>query len=92
MIDSIKKSYDNSITDEFIKPFVCVDANNNFLGKIENGDFVFAFNYRSDRMRQLSYVLCQDDFLDYSMEKKTIDYLTMTNYDEKLENAKVVRC
>jgi 2,3-bisphosphoglycerate-independent phosphoglycerate mutase len=90
LIDSIKKSYDNSITDEFIKPFVCVDANNNFLGKIENGDVVFAFNYRSDRMRQLSYVLCQDDFLDYSMEKKTIDYLTMTNYDDKFENAKVL--
>jgi 2,3-bisphosphoglycerate-independent phosphoglycerate mutase len=90
LIDSIKKSYDNSITDEFIKPLVCVDENNNCLGKIENGDMVFAFNYRSDRMRQLSYVLSQDDFLDYSMEKKTIDYLTMTNYDDKLENAKVL--
>ena len=63
LIESIKKSYDNSITDEFIKPLVCVDENNNCLGKIENGDIIFIAEKveysRWDRFKEIMSVLGQ---------------------------------
>jgi 2,3-bisphosphoglycerate-independent phosphoglycerate mutase len=53
----VRESYNNGITDEFIEPFTCVDEHGNPLGLIAEGDSVICFNYRADRVRQITRVL-----------------------------------
>ena len=90
ILTSIKKSYDESITDEFIKPIVCVDDKGNPKSRIMDNDIVFCFNYRSDRMRQITSVLTQIDMVDYGMSKINLNYLTLTQYDQSFHNVSVL--
>src|ERR1700742_2498976 len=53
----VNESYNNGITDEFIEPFVCVDEDGEPIAKIGDGDAVICFNYRADRVRQITRVL-----------------------------------
>ena len=55
----VRESYNNGITDEFIEPFTCVDELNSPLGLIAEGDAVICFNYRADRVRQITRVLAR---------------------------------
>ena len=82
IIKSVKDSYANGVTDEFIKPIVCMKSDGNPVSLIEDGDVLFSFNYRSDRMRQLSRVLTQENNLKINIKKKDLHFITMTNYDE----------
>jgi len=84
-VAAIQKSYDDGITDEFIKP-ILLDKN----ATIKADDVVFFFNYRTDRGRELTEVLSQQDFPEFDMKKLPLYYVTMTTYDEKFENIKVV--
>jgi 2,3-bisphosphoglycerate-independent phosphoglycerate mutase len=60
---SIKKSYKNDITDEFIKPIIMTNNNNNQpIANIKDGDVVIFFNFRTDRGRQLTEALTQNAF------------------------------
>lgn len=88
--DAIQKSYDQEITDEFIKPLVVVDENQIPLAKIKPDDVVIFFNFRTDRGRELTEVLSQIDFHEYNMHKMPLYYVTMTNYDETYANIKVI--
>ena len=90
ILSSIQTSYSDGITDEFIKPIVCIKDNNQPVSKIENDDVVFCFNYRSDRMRQMSRVLTQEDNVDFDMKKIKLKYLTLTQYDESFKNISVL--
>ena len=90
VIESVAKSYQNDVTDEFIKPIVKVGANNEPIGSIEVGDVVICFNFRTDRGREISTALTQKDFPEQAMAKLPLYYVTMTNYDESFENVKVV--
>ena len=72
VIKSIKNSYKKKTFDEFILPTVCVDSNNQPFGTINDEDVVFCFNFRSDRMRQITSVLSQKDFPKYDMTKKKL--------------------
>jgi len=90
ILSSIQTSYSEGITDEFIKPIVCIKDNNQPVSKIENDDVVFCFNYRSDRMRQMSKVLTQEDNVDFDMKKIKLKYLTLTQYDESFKNISVL--
>ena len=87
---SIKKSYKNDITDEFIKPIIMTDSNNQPIANIKDGDVVIFFNFRTDRGRQLTEALTQNDFHEQNMHKLNLYYVTMTNYDENFSNIKVV--
>ena len=89
-VEGMKNSYQNDVYDEFIKPIVITDENGNVDGKIEEGDVVFMFNYRTDRGREISQVLCQEDFPDYNMKKLDLYFVTMTNYDESFKNVEVL--
>jgi len=53
----VKECYNNAITDEFIVPFVCVDAAGKPIGLVEDEDVLINFNYRADRARQITRVL-----------------------------------
>ena len=82
-LHSIQESYDNNVTDEFIEPIVVTDATNTPLAKIEDGDVVVFFNFRTDRGRQLTEVLTQCDMHEFNMHKlNDLYYVTMTNYDD----------
>jgi 2,3-bisphosphoglycerate-independent phosphoglycerate mutase len=90
VIDSIQKSYDEGVTDEFIKPIVMVDNNNQPIGLIKNKDVVICFNFRTDRLRQITTVLTQKDMPENGMQTMDLYYLTMTRYDENFEGIKVI--
>ncbi|VAV82684.1 2,3-bisphosphoglycerate-independent phosphoglycerate mutase [hydrothermal vent metagenome] len=87
---SIQESYEDDITDEFIKPIIMVDDNNQPVTTIKEDDVVIFFNFRTDRGRQLTQVLSQDNFHEQNMHKLDLYYVTMTNYDETFKNINVV--
>ena len=88
--DSIKNNYDHNVTDEFIKPIVMVDDNDNPIAKIQSGDVVIFFNFRTDRGRELTEVLSQNDFHEQNMHKLDLYFVTMTNYDDSFKGIKVI--
>lgn len=90
VLDAIQASYDNQITDEFIKPIVVMDNNESPIGKIQENDVVFCFNYRSDRVREITTVLSQTDMPEFGMKAMPLHYLTMTPYDDKFKNVHIV--
>lgn len=89
-IESIKESYKNNITDEFIDPIIMVDDNDKPLATIKENDVVIFFNFRTDRGRELTETLSQKDFHEQNMHKLDLYYVTLTNYDETYQNVKVV--
>jgi len=90
VVASITESYSNNVTDEFIPPRVVVGDNDKPLAIIEEHDVVIFFNFRTDRGRELTEVLTQQDFHEQNMHKLNLYYVTLTNYDETYQNVKVV--
>jgi 2,3-bisphosphoglycerate-independent phosphoglycerate mutase len=87
---AIIESYNAGVTDEFIKPLVHVDSNNKPLALIEKDDVVLCYNYRTDRGREITMALNQNDFPEQQMKKLDLYYVTMTNYDDKFKGVKVI--
>ena len=90
LISSIENNYNNGCTDEFIKPIIKVDSNNQPLSRVKNDDVVIFFNFRTDRGRELTKVLSQKDNLEFDMKKLNLHFVTMTNYDNTFSNIKVI--
>ncbi|EHQ42988.1 2,3-bisphosphoglycerate-independent phosphoglycerate mutase [Myroides odoratus] len=89
-VKSIEASYVNQITDEFIEPIVMVDEDNHPVGKIAADDVVIFFNFRTDRGRELTHVLSQDNFPEYEMKALPLYFVTLTNYDDTFRRVHVV--
>ena len=89
-IEAIKKSYAEGVTDEFLKPIILSENGGTPVAKIEEGDVVFCFNFRTDRGREITEVLSQKDFPDFGMHKLNLYYVTLTNYDESFQNVNVI--
>ncbi|MBE7646005.1 2,3-bisphosphoglycerate-independent phosphoglycerate mutase [Tenacibaculum finnmarkense genomovar ulcerans] len=87
---SIQKSYDENITDEFIKPIIMVDEKNQPKTTIKEDDVVIFFNFRTDRGRELTEILNQKDFPELNTKKLPLYFVTMTNYDETFKGIKVI--
>ncbi len=87
---AMQESYDEGVTDEFIKPLVMTNANGEPLGQIGEGDVIIFFNFRTDRGRELTQALSQQDFHEQNMHKMDLYYVTMTNYDDSFKGIKVV--
>lgn len=87
---AILESYNAGVTDEFIKPVVVVDENEQPLAIMEPGDVVLCFNFRTDRGREITLALTQKDFHEQNMYKLDLNYLTMTNYDDSFKGVKVI--
>jgi 2,3-bisphosphoglycerate-independent phosphoglycerate mutase len=87
---AMQESYDEGVTDEFIKPLVMTNANGEPLGQIAEGDVIIFFNFRTDRGRELTQALSQQDFHEQNMHKMDLYYVTMTNYDDSFKGIKVV--
>lgn len=87
---TIEQSYSEGITDEFIKPIVVTQPDGSPVATIQPDDVVICFNYRTDRGREITAALSQNDYPDFQMHKLPLYYVTMTTYDENFENVKVI--
>ena len=88
--ESIQSSYDQGVSDEFILPIVKIDNDGLPIGKIEEGDVVICFNFRTDRGREISTVLTQQAFPEFEMKPLDLYYVTMTSYDDTFKNVRVI--
>ncbi|MEI3529241.1 MAG: 2,3-bisphosphoglycerate-independent phosphoglycerate mutase [Alistipes sp.] len=83
MAAAVQHSYDEDVTDEFIKPIVRVDGKGEPVGLIRPHDLVIFFNYRNDRARELTIVLTQEEMPAAGMHTMPLYYCCMTPYDAK---------
>ncbi|ARN78184.1 phosphoglycerate mutase (2,3-diphosphoglycerate-independent) [Nonlabens spongiae] len=88
-VASIQKSYDDGKTDEFIEPIVVLNGSEP-VATIEDGDVVIFFNYRTDRGRELTQMLSQNDYHEQNTHKLDLHYVTMTKYDDSFEGIQVI--
>jgi 2,3-bisphosphoglycerate-independent phosphoglycerate mutase len=89
-IDAVKKSYFENITDEFIKPVIICDDKNQPISLIKEGDAVLCFNFRTDRCREITIALTQEDIHEFNLHKLNLHYTTMCRYDVKYKNVNVI--
>jgi len=89
-MEAVQKSYDNNITDEFIKPISITAQNGEPVAIIREDDVVLCFNFRTDRGREITQVLTQQDFPEFGMKKLKLYYITLTNYDESFKDVKTI--
>ena len=87
MVQAMQESYDEGVTDEFIKPIV----NANCDGTIKEGDVVIFFNYRNDRAKELTVVLTQQDMSEVGMHTiPGLQYYCMTPYDASFKGVHIL--
>ncbi len=89
-IAAVENSYLNNITDEFIKPTVILNEGQQPLATIKNDDVVLCFNFRTDRCREISQVLTQNDYPQWGMHKLKLHYTTITEYDSTYSGVNVI--
>lgn len=90
LLAAIRESYDEDVTDEFIKPIVVVDENNQPLTTIREGDVVICFNFRTDRLREMTIAFTQEDHPEQDMKTMPLEWYTMTNYKSSFKNIHVI--
>ena len=90
IVKEVENSYKEGITDEFIKASVKVDNNGAPVATIKEDDVVICFNYRTDRLREITTVLSQEDMADEGMKCMNLHYLTMTKYDERFKGVNII--
>lgn len=88
--EALLANYEKGVTDEFILPSVISTENNTPTAFIEEGDVVFCFNFRTDRAREITEALSQQDFPEQQMHHLNLEYFTMTEYDKTFKNVEVV--
>ena len=87
MVQAMQESYDEGVTDEFIKPIVNADCD----GTIKEGDVVIFFNYRNDRAKELTVVLTQQDMPEAGMHTiPGLQYYCMTPYDASFKGVHIL--
>lgn len=90
ILKTIQSNYQQNITDEFLKPIIVCDNQQNPIATIQQNDAVLCFNFRTDRCREITQVLCQHPIPNFSMQPLNLHYTTMTNYDDKFKNVYIV--
>lgn len=87
MVAAMQESYNEDVTDEFIKPIV----NANVDGTIKEGDVIIFFNYRNDRAKELTVVLTQQDMPEQGMHTiPGLQYYCMTPYDASFKGVHIL--
>jgi len=89
-LTAVKASYAEGVTDEFIKPVIITDAQLAPVGTIQEGDAVLCFNFRTDRCREITQALSQQDFPEAGMKALHLHYTTMTEYDKTYKGVYVI--
>lgn len=83
---AVENSYSEGVTDEFIKPIVRTNEKGEPVAIIREDDAVICFNFRTDRCREITNALTQQDFPEFGMKKKHLQFTTMTVYDHTFQN------
>ncbi len=89
-IAAVEQSYANNVTDEFIKPTVILNEAQQPLATIKDGDAVICFNFRTDRCREITMALTQQEFPEQQMHPLQLYYVTMTEYDKTFKNVHII--
>jgi 2,3-bisphosphoglycerate-independent phosphoglycerate mutase len=87
---AIEESYEAGVSDEFIQPIIAVKEDGSPVAVIEENDVVVCFNFRTDRGREITEALTQQDFHEQNMHKLNLRYITMTNYDDTFKGVSVI--
>ena len=90
MVEAMQRSYDEGVTDEFVKPIVRIDENGEVIGRIKPNDLVIFYNYRNDRAKEITIVLTQEDMPAEGMHTMPLYYCCMTPYDAKFEGLNIL--
>jgi 2,3-bisphosphoglycerate-independent phosphoglycerate mutase len=90
IVEAMKASYDEGVTDEFMKPIVVVDEKGEAVGKVREGDVIVFFNFRNDRAKELTIALTQKDLNEFGMKTMPLYYCTMTPYDATFKGLHVI--
>ena len=88
--ESIQQSYDDGVTDEFIRPIVHIGSDLKPVGTIKPGDMVIFFNYRNDRAKELTVALTQKNMPEFGMKAMPLYYCCMTPYDATFEGMHIL--
>ncbi len=88
--EAIKASYNEGVTDEFILPIVLEDAQGAPMATIAADDVVICCNFRTDRLREITKVLTQQDMPEAGMRTIPLYYVTMTRYDDTFKDIHIV--
>jgi len=84
-IQAVQDAYDRKETDEFIKPIVLLDENSKPVATVKDNDIVLMFNFRADRVRELTQAFTDDSWQDFEVNcrPRLADYVTFTQYDKQ---------
>jgi 2,3-bisphosphoglycerate-independent phosphoglycerate mutase len=88
-LEAVQRAYNSNVTDEFLQPIVVLDQHQQ-VATIQEDDVVLCFNFRTDRGRQITQALTQQDFPEHGMKKLNLHYITLTNYDDTFKNVKLI--
>lgn len=89
-LQAIKKAYADGVTDEFLKPIIVTNDAGKPVAQISDDDVVICFNFRTDRGRQITMALTQQDFPEQKMRALKLYYVTLTSYDDSFQHVKVI--
>jgi 2,3-bisphosphoglycerate-independent phosphoglycerate mutase len=90
LLAAIQESYNEGVTDEFIKPIVIVDEKDQPLALIGENDVVICFNFRTDRLRETTIAFTQKDFAEFGMKTMPLQWYTMTNYKSDFQGINII--
>ena len=82
-LETVRRLYDQGVTDEFMEPISVLTAEGAHLGRVEDGDALVFFNFRADRMRQIVTAFKDPDFDGFHRAvTPKIAIVTMNRYRE----------
>jgi len=90
ILSAMQKSYDDGVTDEFMKAIVVTDSNGKAIGNVKEGDVIVFINFRNDRAKELTIVLTQKDMPEFGMKTMPLYYCTMTPYDSTFKGLHII--
>ena len=82
-VQAVQDAYQHGETDEFIKPVVLLDADDSPVATVKDNDVVLMFNFRADRVRELTHVFTDEKWDEFEVKKRPslAEYVTFTQYD-----------
>lgn len=90
MVKAVEESYADGVTDEFIKPVVMVDDNGAPVATIAEKDVVICFNFRTDRLRQMTMAFTQENHPEQGLHTMDVQWYTMTCYNANFKGVNVI--
>jgi len=90
VLASMQKSYDEGVTDEFMKAIVVTGSDGKAIGNIQEGDVIVFINFRNDRAKELTIALTQKDMPENGMKTMPLYYCTMTPYDSTFKGLHII--